>query len=53
MYGCITFSPREDSRTAERKFKRTYLESQYSLEEYEKRYTEWEELMMRLFVRKK
>jgi iron(III) transport system substrate-binding protein len=44
-------SPRDDLEV-ERRFKKTYLENQYSLEEFEKNFTEWQELMRRLFIRK-
>lgn len=46
-------SPREDIGSVEQKFKKNYLESHYSLEEFEKNYSEWEELMRRLFIRKR
>ncbi len=46
-------SPRDDISSAEQKFKKDYLEARYSLEEFEKKYTEWQELMRRLFIRKK
>jgi iron(III) transport system substrate-binding protein len=44
-------SPRDDLEV-ERRFKKTYLENQYSLEDFEKNFTEWQELMRRLFIRK-
>jgi len=46
-------SPREDIGSLERKFKKSYLEAQYPLEELEKKISEWEELMKRLFIRKR
>lgn len=46
-------SPREDIDSTEQRFKKDYLEARYSLEEFEKKYTEWQELMRRLFIRKK
>ncbi len=46
-------SPREDIGSLEQKFTKTYLEAKYSFEEYEKKYTEWEELMRQLFIRKR
>ncbi len=46
-------SPREDIGSVEQRFKKNYLEAQYSLEEFEKNYSEWGELMKRLFIRKK
>lgn len=45
-------SPREDIASAEKKFKKTYFETKYSIEEYEKRFNEWENLMRRLFIRR-
>jgi iron(III) transport system substrate-binding protein len=45
-------SAREDIGSLERKFKKTYQETQYSSEEFEKKFSEWEELMTRLFIRK-
>jgi iron(III) transport system substrate-binding protein len=45
-------SAREDIGPLERKFKKTYQEAQYSSEEFEKKFSEWEELMTRLFIRK-
>ena len=35
------------------KFKKTYLEAKYPLDEYEKKLDEWEELIQRLFIRKR
>ena len=46
-------SAREDIGSLERKFKKTYQEAQYSSEEFEKKFSEWEELMRQLFIRKK
>lgn len=46
-------SPREDVGSSERKFKKTYFEGQYSLEEFDKRFNEWEELIRQLFLRKR
>jgi iron(III) transport system substrate-binding protein len=43
-------SPRSDIGSLETKFKKTYLEAKYSLEEYEKRFAEWEALMRQLFI---
>ncbi len=46
-------SPREEIRSlGGQKFKRIYLEAQYTPEEFEKKFAEWEELMRRLFIRK-
>ena len=47
------WSPREDMGSLEQKFKKIYLDSKYSLDELEKKLTEWENLMLQLFVRKK
>lgn len=46
-------SPRSDIGSLEHKFKKTYLEAKYSLEEYEKKYAEWENLMRQLFIRRR
>lgn len=46
-------SPREDVGSLEQKFKKTYFESRYSLEEFEKKFGEWENLMKQLFIRKR
>jgi iron(III) transport system substrate-binding protein len=43
-------SPRDDM-DVEQKFKKNYLENQYSLEEFEKKFAEWQDLMKRLFIR--
>jgi ABC-type Fe3+ transport system substrate-binding protein len=45
-------SAREDLGSSERKFKKIYQETQYSSEEFEKKFTEWEALMRQLFIRK-
>src|SRR5262245_54784167 len=47
------WSPRDDLGSLDQKFKKIYLDSKYSLEELEKKLTEWENLMIQLFVRKK
>jgi iron(III) transport system substrate-binding protein len=46
-------SAREDIGSLQRKFKKTYQEAQYSSEEFEKKFSEWQELMRQLFIRKK
>ena len=46
-------SPREDVGSLEQKFKKIYFETRYSLEEFEKKFNEWEELMKQLFIRKR
>ncbi len=45
-------SARTDIGSLEQKFKKVYLESKYSPEEYEKNFNEWEQLMRQLFLRK-
>ncbi len=47
------WSPREDIGTLEQKFKKTYLDEKYSLEELEAKYTQWENLLRQLFIRKR
>ena len=37
----------------EQRFKKSYLETQYSPEEMDKKFSEWQELMRQLFVRKR
>ncbi len=46
-------SPRDDTGSLEHKFKKSYLEMQYSPEELDKRFTEWQQLMRQLFIRKR
>jgi iron(III) transport system substrate-binding protein len=47
-------SPRDDvDSLVPQKFKKTYLEAKYPLDEYEKKLSEWEDLIQRLFIRKK
>ena len=47
-------SPRDDvDSLVPQKFKKTYLEAKYSLDEYEKKLDEWEDLIQRLFIRKR
>lgn len=46
-------TPREDIGSLEHKFKKTYLESKYSLEEFDKKFNEWEQLLRQLFLRKR
>jgi iron(III) transport system substrate-binding protein len=45
-------SPREDIGSLTQKFKKTYLGNNYTDEQYERKYNEWEKLMTRLFVKK-
>ena len=47
------WSPREDVGTIEQKFKKTYLDEKYSLEEMEAKFSQWEGLMRQLFMRKR
>jgi iron(III) transport system substrate-binding protein len=47
------WSPREDIGTVEQKFKKTYLDEKYSLEELEAKFTQWENLLRQLFIRKR
>lgn len=47
-------SPRDDVESlVNQKFKRTYFEAKYSVDEYDKKVDEWEELVQKLFIRKR
>ena len=47
-------SPRDDVESLlPQKFKKTYPEAKYSLDEYEKKLEEWEDLIQKLFVKKR
>jgi iron(III) transport system substrate-binding protein len=46
-------SARTDIGSLEQKFKKVYLENRYTQEEYEKKFNEWENLLRRLFIRKR
>jgi iron(III) transport system substrate-binding protein len=46
-------SPRNDVGSLEQKFKKLYIESKYTAEEFEKKINEWEALMRKLFIRKR
>jgi iron(III) transport system substrate-binding protein len=46
-------SPRNDIGSLEQKFKKLYLETKYTPEEFEKKINEWEALMRKLFIRKR
>jgi hypothetical protein len=46
-------SPREDLGSVEQKFKKTYFGAQFSLEEFDKKFNEWEALMKQLFIRRR
>ena len=47
------WSPREDVARWTQKFKKSYLDEKYSLEEAEKKFAEWDKLMQQLFIRRK
>jgi iron(III) transport system substrate-binding protein len=47
------WSPREDVGSLAQKFKKSYIDEKYSVEEAEKKYAEWDGLMQRLFIRRK
>jgi iron(III) transport system substrate-binding protein len=47
------WSPRDDIGSVEQKFKKSYIDEKYSVEEAEKKYAEWDGLMQRLFIRRK
>ncbi|MFC1816522.1 ABC transporter substrate-binding protein, partial [Thermodesulfobacteriota bacterium] len=49
--GLITL--RKDMKSPELAIKENYLEAKYSTEEYQKKYSEWENLMRRLFIMKR
>ena len=46
-------SARNDIGSLDQKFKKIYLESKYTPEEFEKKFNEWEGLLRRLFIRKR
>jgi iron(III) transport system substrate-binding protein len=46
-------SPRTDIGSLEQKFKKLYIESKYTPEEFEKKIEEWETLMRKFFIRKR
>ena len=46
------WSPREDVGTVEQKFKKTYLDEKYSVEELESKFRQWENVL-RQFIRKR
>jgi len=46
-------SPRNDIGSLEQKFKKLYIESKYTPEEFENKISEWETLMRKLFIRKR
>jgi iron(III) transport system substrate-binding protein len=47
------WSPREDVGTLEQKFKKTYLDEKYSLEEMEAKFAQWEKWLRQLFIRRR
>jgi len=47
------WSPREDIATLEQRFRKSYLDEKYSLDEAEKKFAEWDKLMQQLFIRKR
>ncbi len=47
------WSPREDIGRLMQKFKKSYIDEKYSVEEAEKKYAEWDKLMQQLFIRRK
>ena len=47
------WSPREDIGTTEQKFKKTYLDEKYSVQELETKFAQWETLMRQVFIRKR
>jgi iron(III) transport system substrate-binding protein len=46
-------SVRTDIGSPEQKFKKVYLESKYTPEEFEKKYNDWDALLRRLFIQKR
>jgi iron(III) transport system substrate-binding protein len=46
-------SARTDIGSLEQKFKKVYIESKYTAEQFEKKIDEWETLMRKLFIRKR
>jgi iron(III) transport system substrate-binding protein len=47
------WSPREDIGSVTQKFKKSYIDEKYGVEEAEKKYAEWDKLMQQLFIRRK
>ena len=47
------WSPREDVASRDQKFNKLYLDEKFSLDQLEPRFSEWENLMRQLFIRKK
>ena len=46
-------SPRNDIGSLEQKFKKFYIESKFTPEEFEKKIEEWEAMMRKFFIRKR
>jgi hypothetical protein len=51
--GAPSSPPREGIGTLSPKFKKSYIDEKYSVEEAEKKYAEWDNLMQQLFIRRK
>jgi iron(III) transport system substrate-binding protein len=47
------WSPCEDIGTVEQKFKKSYLDEKYPLEELEVKFNQWESLMRQLFMKRR
>ena len=47
------WSPREDVGSLAQKFKKSYIDEKYTVEEAERKYAEWDGLMQKLFMRRK
>lgn len=47
------WSPRQDIGSTAQKFKKSYIDEKYGVEEAEKKYAEWDKLMQQLFLRRK
>ena len=47
------WSPRKDTGTRDQKFKKIYLDEKFSLEELEVKFSQWENLMRQLFVKRR
>jgi hypothetical protein len=43
----------EDIGSLTQKFKKSYIDEKYGVEEAEKKYAEWDKLMQQLFIRRK
>ena len=51
--GAPSSPPREDIGSLAQKFKKSYIDEKYSVEEAERKYAEWDKLMQQLFIRRK